>query len=616
MKFLTSLVAVSAIGMFAQANAEVLSNGQTLTISGTQGSSVNHSLAVPSGASNLAISISGGTGDADLYTRFGSQPSTSSYDCRPYLSGNNESCTVETPEEGTYHIQVRAYSSYSSVALSTSYTEPSGSGSSSNAGGASGISVTEALALSQGAAADVEGIIVGSNNGVYALEMADVNNASNTIVVKLESAQRNDWSPENNSSVIGQTVLVSGGQRDTYGGLPSIESVDSIELIDSGSNNGSGGSGGGNACTDASLALLTDNYGSETSWTIVDGNSATVQSGGNYSSNTSYTLNFCLAEGTYSFTINDSYGDGICCSYGNGSFAMTSGSETLFSGGEFASSQSIQFTIGNNGGNGNSGGSTGNLSAYYASAEGLTGYALKSALHDIIDGHSNQGYSAIWGFYEQSELDNYYENDGTILDIYSERPNSSDPYTFVRGNDQCGNYSGEGSCYNREHSLPRSWFGGSVEPMNSDVHHIFATDGYVNSKRSSYPYGEVGSASWTSNNGSKLGAAVSGLGYTGTVFEPIDEFKGDVARAYFYMATRYQDVVSAWQNNSSNADAVLNGSSDQVFEAWQLAMLKQWHNQDPVSQKELDRNNAAEAHQGNRNPFVDYPEFVEVIWGN
>ncbi len=269
---------------------------------------------------------------------------------------------------------------------------------------------------------------------------------------------------------------------------------------------------------------------------------------------------------------------------------------------------------------GSSGGSSGsglsNLSSYYSDAEGLSGYTLKTALYNIIKNHATQSYSDLWTFYSAYEYDTYYENDGTIIDIYSENPSGSDSYTFSAGSDQCGSYSGEGDCYNREHSFPRSWFGGAVSPMNTDVHHIFPTDGYVNAKRSSYPYGEVGSATYTSDNGSKLGSAASGLGYTGTVFEPIDEFKGDIARAYFYMATRYENVISGWQSNTTYGDAVLDGSSDQVFEDWFLAMLLEWNAQDPVSQKEIDRNEAAYSFQGNRNPFVDYPDFVTEIWGN
>ena len=182
--------------------------------------------------------------------------------------------------------------------------------------------------------------------------------------------------------------------------------------------------------------------------------------------------------------------------------------------------------------------------------------------------------------------------------------------------DQCGQYSKEGDCYNREHSFPKSWFGGKVEPMNSDGHHLYATDGYVNAKRSNWPFGEVGSATYTSSNGSKVGSAASSLGYSGTVFEPIDEFKGDLARAYFYMATRYENEIANWEGNSDNSNAVLNGTNTTVFEPWVLAMLKRWHANDPVDQKEIDRNNAVYNFQGNRNPYVDHPEFVNMVWGD
>lgn len=252
---------------------------------------------------------------------------------------------------------------------------------------------------------------------------------------------------------------------------------------------------------------------------------------------------------------------------------------------------------------------------YYSSATG-TGYTLKTQLHNIIDNHNNQGYGGLWNFYFNYGLDNYYENDGTILDIYSENPSGADPYNYTKGSDQCGSSGSnvEGDCYNREHTFPRSWFGGDNEPMNSDVHHVFASDKRVNSERGSNPYGEVGSTSWTSQNGSKSGSARSGLGYSGAVFEPIDEFKGDVARAHFYMATRYEDLISGWQNLGS-ANNVLDGSSDQVFDQWVIDMLIQWHNDDPVSQYEIDRNdNAYYNHQGNRNPFIDHPEWVACIW--
>lgn len=259
--------------------------------------------------------------------------------------------------------------------------------------------------------------------------------------------------------------------------------------------------------------------------------------------------------------------------------------------------------------------SSSDTSVYYASAADLTGLELKTALYNIVKDHTTKTYSNLWDFMGTNSLDVYYENDGSILDMYSENPSSSDTYNYTPVTDQCGNYSGEGSCYNREHSFPKSWFDDQY-PMYTDIHHLFATDGYVNGKRSNYPYGIVGTSTFVSDNGSKVGAASSDLGYSGTVFEPIDEFKGDFARAYFYMATRYEDIISTWEVNSDSAAAVLDSSSDYVFEEWVITMLKSWNEIDPVSQKELDRNEAAYEFQGNRNPFIDHPEYVNEIWAD
>ncbi len=254
---------------------------------------------------------------------------------------------------------------------------------------------------------------------------------------------------------------------------------------------------------------------------------------------------------------------------------------------------------------------------YYNSAQGLSGYNLKSELNTIItNGHTAQSYGDLWNAYYNSDVDNYYENDGSLLDIYSENPTGTDSYNFNLGNDQCGNYNGEGSCYNREHLFPKSWFN-DQSPMYTDIHHIYPTDGYVNGQRSNFSFGEVSNPSWTSQNGTKKGNNsynFSGA-YNGTVFEPIDEFKGDVARVYFYMATRYESQIDGWENNTTNSDVALNGTSTQVYEDWFLAMLLEWHNSDPVSQKEIDRNNAAYNFQGNRNPFIDNPQYVAQVWG-
>ncbi len=250
---------------------------------------------------------------------------------------------------------------------------------------------------------------------------------------------------------------------------------------------------------------------------------------------------------------------------------------------------------------------------YYNSAIGLQGYGLKTQLKNIIsNGHVNQGYGELYNGYITTDTDNYYENDGTVLDMYSENPNGTDPYNYTHGNNQCGNQSSEGDCYNREHLMPQSWYN-SASPMVADIHHVVPSDGRVNNFRGHLPFGEVSNPDFTSLNGSKRGQNTIS-GYSGTVFEPIDEFKGDIARIYFYMATRYQNEIASWEDANDGSLPTFDGSSDQVFEDWVLNMLITWHTNDPVSQREIDRNNAAYDYQGNANPFISNPEWVNLVW--
>ncbi|WP_294217877.1 endonuclease [uncultured Chryseobacterium sp.] len=246
---------------------------------------------------------------------------------------------------------------------------------------------------------------------------------------------------------------------------------------------------------------------------------------------------------------------------------------------------------------------------YYDGTTGLTGAALKTKLKEIItNGHVDHGYGGLYTGYQTTDRDYFYENDGTVLDMYSENPNGPDPYNFTPGNNQCGNYNSESDCYNREHVVPQSLFNSNA-PMVSDIHFIRPTDGYVNGKRSNYPYGKVGTASFTSLNGSKLGNSVS-AGYSGTVFEPIDAFKGDVARMIFYFVTRYESQLSGF-----NTGNMLGGSAYPGLQAWELNQLLAWSAMDPVSPAEIARNNASYTFQGNRNPYIDHPEYVNQVWG-
>lgn len=238
---------------------------------------------------------------------------------------------------------------------------------------------------------------------------------------------------------------------------------------------------------------------------------------------------------------------------------------------------------------------------YYNTAQGLTGNALKTALHNIIDNHTQISYSGLWNAYKKTDI----KANGKVWDMYSDIPSGTPPYQFTFVTDQCGNYAVEGDCYNREHSWPQSWFNSVTGPV-SDLFHVYPTDGKVNNKRDNFPYGNVTTASWTSLNGSKFGYC-SDLGYSLEAFEPIDEYKGDLARTYFYMSTRYYTEDAGWSTSAATNKATIL--------PWQMNVLLQWHHQDPVSAKEIARNDSIYyKFQNNRNPFIDNPQWADSIW--
>lgn len=229
-------------------------------------------------------------------------------------------------------------------------------------------------------------------------------------------------------------------------------------------------------------------------------------------------------------------------------------------------------------------------SGYYDNATG-TGDTLRLQLREIIDNHTVTSYDNLWNTYDETDL----KSNGKIWDIYSN-------CSFTFSSDQCGSYSNICDCYNREHTVPKSWFGGA-SPMKSDMFHVLPTDGKINGIRANYPYGEC--ASGTTYGISKLGNCTY-PGHSGTVFEPADEYKGDIARIYFYMVTRY-DVTGWHQDPEHYSNYVFSGDS---FTSWTLNMLLEWNAEDPVSQKEIDRNEAVYDRQHNRNPYIDHPEWV------
>lgn len=243
---------------------------------------------------------------------------------------------------------------------------------------------------------------------------------------------------------------------------------------------------------------------------------------------------------------------------------------------------------------------------YYAPADGKKGADLKTAMRGIIYNRTEKSYDYLWTAFKTTDV----RSDGKIWDMYSNITN------YVPGGSAQGaNYSAEGVSYNREHSWPQSWFSGNA-PMYTDLHHVYPTDGFVNNKRANYPFGETNGEDYKStNNFSKLGTCTY-PGYTGTVFEPADEYKGDFARTYFYMVTCYEEKLADWYNgNADGIRATIDGSTYPALTQWQLNMLMEWAKNDPVSEKEINRNNAVYAIQKNRNPFIDYPGLQEYIWG-
>jgi len=176
--------------------------------------------------------------------------------------------------------------------------------------------------------------------------------------------------------------------------------------------------------------------------------------------------------------------------------------------------------------------------------------------------------------------------------------------------------------YNREHSFPNSWFGGNKSHIAyADLFHLYPTDGYVNNKRSNYCFGENNGESYKSNGGfCKLGKCTYAGSGVPTCFEPNDIYKGDFARTYFYMVTRYENEIVSWFQQYGNKEGVsetLAGNKYPGLTQWQVNMFLEWSAKDPVSaDKEIPRNQAVYGIQKNRNPFIDYPGLERYIWGD
>lgn len=239
---------------------------------------------------------------------------------------------------------------------------------------------------------------------------------------------------------------------------------------------------------------------------------------------------------------------------------------------------------------------------YYQPADGKSGAALKTAMFNIIKITSND-VTSYKGLGEKYKLTDK-RSDGKLRDWYSNITNYD--WTDTNGN------SSEGAGWNKEHTVPQSWFS-EAAPMKSDIIHVVPTDCWVNGMRSSYPFGEVANIKKYSANHYCVQGSCKTAGYSGDVFEPNDEIKGDLARIYFYMATCYEDKCTSWTKGSGGS--VFN-SENQGLANWVVDMMMAWAKLDPVDDVEIARNNAVPNAQKNRNPFVDYPGLEDYIWGD
>ena len=348
---------------------------------------------------------------------------------------------------------------------------------------------------------------------------------------------------------------------------------------------------------------------------------------------TSATLGATPANGV-TYTQGQAFGSGTVVSFNTGTSFTATGLNTstqyylfVFAASVECSGQPVYSASSLNGNSTTTNTSTGIPTGYYTAADGLTCQPLKTALKTIIgNGYVNIGYDGVYDAYQFTDIKPGTTN--IIWDIYTDDNDPAVPetFTFTYPANECGNYNSEGDCYNREHTTPKSWFN-DASPMYSDIQHLLPTDGWVNNARGNFPYGEVTNANFTSiDNQSKRGTG-NNFGYTGTVFQPHPAFRGDVARIALYMATRYEDQIISqnWAGNAEAAVAMLASGEEgfdaarrrlQVYDTWFLRTMFKWMSQDPVSQKEIDRNNAIyyQSGQHNRNPYIDHPEYAALIW--
>lgn len=470
----------------------ILQNGVPVSgIGGAANAEVRYTMNVPSGASNLLFTTAGGTGDADLYVKFGAAPTTALYDCRPYATGNAESCSFAAPSAGTWHVMVRMYNAVSGVTLTGSY---------------------------------------------------------NTSV------------PADAAPTVSSTVPANGASNLATNANLSVSFSEAVSLA----------------------------AGWHTLSCTVSGSKATTVTG----SGSSYSIDPAV-----DFTANESCTLTIVAS----KVVDIDGTPTAM-----AANYVLTFSVAGTG------------TGYYASVNASSSTTLRATLHPVIDDHTKIPYSAsgsvdTWYVLERADQDPLNAN--AILDIYK---NAS--YAKVGG----GNTN-----YNREHTWPKSLGfpnDGATNYPYTDTHMLMLVDISHNSARGNLPFNNCPAGSEVFATQAYFGQGGAGQNNyrCGNYWQVWDKLKGNVARAVFYMDIRYEGgthgVTGAAEPNlilTDNASLItMSNGNAQVAYMGLLTTLLQWHQQDPVDDRERLRNETIYNYQGNRNPFVDHPEWVACLFQN
>ncbi len=238
---------------------------------------------------------------------------------------------------------------------------------------------------------------------------------------------------------------------------------------------------------------------------------------------------------------------------------------------------------------------------YYKNLEGLCGDRLKEAVKATVRNHESIDYGKeTWKAFAEMDVITINGVD-YWWDMYSpNRVRVTYPVTQAPGG------------LNIEHSVANSWWGKTKNEAYKDLVHLNPSDADANNRKANYPLGEIsGTPKWT-NGETSYGKAVSGQGGGAQyVYEPCDQYKGDFARVFMYMFTVYDNI--SWKDNTAWMYTISGGKA--VLQPWAYNMMIRWSDNDPVSEKETTRNDKIHEIQGNRNPFVDYPELADHIWG-